>query len=247
VAVIAGLLAMRLPPVEPRRSAGSAWEQVREGVAFAWSTLPIRAVLLLLGGVSLLGMPFTVLMPIFADRILGGGSRGLGVLMTASGVGALAAALIMAARTGIKGLGRWVMLSCTGFGLFLVLFSFSRTFWLSAAILVPVGFCLMVQMASSNTLVQTLVPDRLRGRVMGVYSMMFLGMAPFGSLLSGALAARFGAPTVVAASGLACVIAAAVFGRNLPAIRAEARRMIVATHLAPGEPAEEVTGTGAER
>ena len=139
-------------------------------------------------------MPYAVLMPVFADRILHGGPSGLGLLMGASGIGALCGGLALASRTGLRGLGRWVALAAAGFGVSLVLFSLSRSFWLSAALLVPVGFCMMVQMASSNTLMQSMVPDALRGRVMAVYSMMFMGMAPFGALFAGLLAERLGAP-----------------------------------------------------
>ena len=142
--------------------------------------------MLLLGLVSLIGMPYAVLMPIFADQILQHGASGLGLLMGASGVGALVGALSLAARQGMRGLGRWVAFSAAGFGASLILFSLSRSFWLSAVLLLPVGFSMIVQMASSNTLIQAMVPDNLRGRVMAVYSMMFMGMAPFGALLAGA-------------------------------------------------------------
>ena len=151
-------------------------------------TGPIRALLLLLGLVSLTGMPYAVLMPIFADKILHSDARGLGLLMGSTGVGALAATLVMAARREVRGLGRWINYASTGFGVSLILFSFSRSLPLSIALLLPAGFCMLIQMASSNTLIQTMVPDALRGRVMSVYSMMFMGMAPFGALLAGAIA-----------------------------------------------------------
>jgi len=186
-------------------------------------------------------MPYTVLMPVFADRILHGGARGLGILMGATGVGALLGALTLASRTGVSGLGRWVALSCGGFGLSLLLFSFSRMFWLSTALLLPVGFCMMLQMSSSNTLIQAMVPDELRGRVMAVYSMMFMGMAPFGALFGGALADRLGAPVTVAMGAVACVGGAALFGLRLPALRVEARQLIVAQAVAGGEPSVEMT------
>ena len=144
-------------------------------------------------------MPYAVLMPIFADSILGGGARSLGILMAASGLGALGGALSLAARRGVSGLGQWVAVSAASFGITLALFSLSRNFWLSTALMVPVGFSLMVEMASSNTLIQAMVPDRLRGRVMSVYSMMFLGMAPFGGLAAGYAAERIGAPATIAA------------------------------------------------
>ena len=145
-------------------------------------------------------------------------------------------------RRGIRGLGHWIAFSAAGFGVSLILFSLSRSFWLSAALLVPVGFSVMIEMAASNTLIQSLIPDELRGRVMAAYSMMFIGMAPFGSLLAGALAQHLGAPATVTLGGIVCIVGAAVFGLHLPALRHEARQMIVALQVAGGEPPEEMTG-----
>src|SRR5213076_2147786 len=195
---------------------------------FVRETAPIRALLLLLGLVSLVAMPYTVVMPVFADRVLHGGARGLGILMGATGLGALLGALTLATRTGVRGLGRWVTLSCGGFAISLVAFALSKNFWLSAALLVPVGFCMMLQMSSSNTLIQAMVPDHLRGRVMSVYSMMFMGMGPFGALIAGAIADRLGAPLAVAIGGLACIAGSALFAARLPGWRAEARQLIIA-------------------
>lgn len=241
IAVIAGLLLMKLKPFERVRQKASVFSNIVEGFRYVATTSPIRALMLLLGLVSLVGMPYAVLMPIFAEEILHGGASGLGILMGASGVGALAAALTLASRKGIKGLGRWVAFSSAGFGASIILFSFSRSFWLSAVLLVPVGFSMMLQMASSNTLVQSLVPDALRGRVMAVYSMMFMGMAPFGALLAGALASRIGAPRTVAIGGVVCILGAIGFALRLPALRVEARRIIVALQMTAGDPANEVT------
>jgi MFS family permease len=186
-------------------------------------------------------MPYAVLMPIFADQILHGGARGLGILMGATGVGALLGALTLAFREGVKGLGRWVAWCSAGFGASLVIFSLSHNFWLSVILLLPVGYTIMLQMACSNTLIQVMVPDALRGRVMAVYSMMFMGMAPIGALLGGALAERLGAPLTVAIGGLASLAGAGWFGLQLPKIRVEARRLIVAQAAAGGEPAEMTT------
>src|SRR5438128_1514723 len=194
--------------------------------------------LMLIGVISLMGMPYSVLMPIFADHILNGGAKGLGFLMGFSGIGALLGAVTLAGRQGIRGLSTWVMLACMGFGTSLILFSASRVFWLSTVLLVPVGFCMMVQLASSNTLIQSMVPDRLRGRVMAVYSMMFMGMAPFGALLAGLLATRLGAPLTVAIGGMVCVGGAAIFRSKLPAVRAEGRQLILAQMMTAGEPPE---------
>ena len=246
IAVIAGLLMMRIVPrvLEERRA--SAFEHIAEGFRFVRRTAPILALLLLLGLVSLVAMPYSVLMPIFAARILHGNATTLGTLMGATGIGALTGALVLASRTGLKGLSRWVAMSCGGFGIALILFSFSRWYVLSVILLVPVGFMMMVQMASSNTLIQAMVPDRLRGRTMAVYSMMFMGMAPLGSLLSGALAGRIGAPWTVAVGGTGAIIGAIVFARFLPKLRVEARELIIAQGLAGGEPAGGMTSRALE-
>jgi MFS family permease len=245
IAVIACLLLMKLGPRVQAMRPGSAIERIVEGFRFSGSTAPVRALLLLLGLISLMGMPYAVLMPIFANKILKGGPEVLGLLMGASGIGALAGALSLAARTRLSGLGRWVAFSTAGFGLSIILFSMSRSIWLSAILLVPSGFSMMVQMASSNTLIQAMVPDELRGRVMAVYSMMFMGMAPLGSLLAGTLAQRIGAPATVAAGGAVCIIGAAVFGFRLPALRGEARQLLIAQNMAGGDPPEEITSSSA--
>jgi MFS family permease len=242
IAVITCLLLMKLTAQRRVPLPGSALASIIEGFRYVKRTGPVRALLLLLGLVSLMGMPYAVLMPIFADRILHGGPRGLGLLMGASGIGALAGALSLAARNGTRGLGRWVAFSCAGFGISIILFSLSKSFWLSAVLLVPAGFSMMIQMASSNTLVQSMVPNNLRGRVMAVYSMMFMGMAPIGALLAGALAGRLGAPTTVMIGGAVCIAGSMAFGLRLPALRPEARQIIVALQMTGGDPADEVTG-----
>ena len=244
VAVIIGLLAMTVNARRPVPVPTSAFRSMMDGFAFVGRSRPIWALMLLLGIVSLTAMPYAVLMPIFADQILHAGASGLGLLMGFSGVGALLGALTLAVRKEVRGLGRWVALSSAGFGVSLILFAVSRSFWLSAALLVPVGFSMMVEMASSNTLVQTMVPDGLRGRVMAVYSMMFMGMAPFGALLAGGLAHPLGAPATVALGGAVSIAAAGIFGLQLPALRQEARQMIVALEMAGGVPPEEVTADG---
>lgn len=241
VAVIVGLLLMRVPPRGPREGV-SGLQGVVDGFRFVTRTGPIRALLLLLGLVSVTGMPYTVLMPIFAEEILHGGARGLGWLMGCSGVGALAATLTLAAKREVRGLGRWITYASAGFGTSMILFALSRSFYLSMALLVPVGFSMMMQMASSNTLIQTMSPDALRGRVMAVYSMMFMGMAPFGALLAGALASRLGAPATVVMGGCACLTGALVFAARWPTLRGEARQLILAQSLSSGEPPEGMTG-----
>jgi len=241
IAVIAGLFLMRIPSRQAEREIASALEHIAEGFRFVRNTAPIRAVLLLLGLVSVLAMPYSVLMPIFAAQILHGNARTLGVLMGATGIGALGGALTLASRTQVHGLGRWVWIACASFGTFLILFSFSRWYVLSVLLLVPVGFSMMTQMTACNTLVQSMVPDRFRGRTMAVYSMMFMGMAPLGALLSGAVADRIGAPWTVALGGAGAIAGALLFARNLPKIRIEARELLVAQGMAGGEPAEQMT------
>ena len=239
-AVLASLVAMRVSPAAAARTT-SAWTSAREGFAYVARARPVRALLLLLGLVSLTGMPYAVLMPVFAREILGGGARELGLLMGASGVGALLGAVVLAHRRSVKGLGNFVALCAGGMGLALVAFSFSHSFWISAALLVPVGFCMMSEMASSNTLIQSLIPDAMRGRVMSLYAMMFMGMAPVGALLAGGLASRIGAPATIAGGGILCLAGALVFARHLPHLRTEARQIIVELQMTGGDPPEEPT------
>ncbi len=260
IAVIAGLMMMNVHAPARVSAETSPWEHVREGFQFVERTAPIRALLMLLGVVSVTGMPYVVLMPIFADKILHSGGQEfasligshdlgavrLGILMGAAGVGALLGALTLAVRTGVKGLGKWVTVCCAGFGVSLILFALSKSFWLSVFLLLPVGYFIMLQMASSNTLIQVMVPDELRGRVMAVYSMMFMGMAPVGSVVGGALSDRIGAPWTIAVGGVVAIAGAVWFGMQLPKIRAEARKLMVAQSMAGGQPSEQMTTPVAE-
>src|SRR5579862_6814406 len=261
IAVIAGLMMMRVHAPGRVSAKTSPWEHIIEGFQFVNRTGPIRALMILLGIVSVTGMPYVVLMPIFSDKILRGGGQELasligshdlgavrlGILMGAAGVGALLGALTLAVRSGVKGLSKWITVCCAGFGVSLMLFALSKSFWLSVLLLLPVGYFIMLQMASSNTLIQVMVPDELRGRTMAVYSMMFMGMAPLGALLGGALSDRLGAPVTVAIGGLASVLGAWWFGAQLPKIRVEARKLIIAQAMAGGEPAEEMSTPVAEK
>ena len=236
IAVITGLLMMKVPPRPQARRTTSPVRDTLDGLRFVARTAPVRAILLLLGVISLAGMPYTVLMPIFADQILGGGAAAAG---PADGCcrGRRAWRRVESGTSkGVRGLGNWVAASAAAFGATLILFSMSRAFWLSAALLVPVGTAMMVEMASSNTLIQAMVPDALRGRVMAVYSMMFMGMAPFGALIAGSVAEHLGAPWTVAGGGIVCVAAAIVFAVRLPSLRVEGRRLIVAQEMAAGNP-----------
>jgi MFS family permease len=241
IAVIIGLLLMKLGTLRTASKKSSPFEHIAEGFRFVRHTKPILALVLLIALVSLVAVPYSVLMPIFADRVLHRGAHGLGILMGSSGVGALLGALTLAIRRGVQGLGRVVGLAATAFGVSLLLFAFSKSFWLSVVLLIPVGYSVMLQMSSSNTLIQAMVPDELRGRAMAVYTMMFMGMAPVGSLFAGVLADKIGAPWTVGLGGIGAVAGAAVFLRRLPSLRFEARQLIVAQGLSPdGEGAEKV-------
>ena len=218
VAVLVGLLMMGTINEHVGQPSRSAFASLLEGFHYVSRTRSARALLLMLAFVSLFGMPYMVLMPIFADRILAGGPRAFGVLLGAAGLGALAGALILAARHHVEGLGRVVGMSVATFGVMLMLFSLSRNLILSAALLVPVGCTLMLQMSASNTLLQAMVPDHMRGRVMSFYSLSLLGMAPFGSLCAGVVATHIGAPETVASGGALCLMGALVYSvGRLPA------------------------------
>jgi MFS family permease len=218
-AVIASLMAMRIPAVQQRSTKKPVWHELKEGWNYVIHFIPIRSILLLLALVSLVGMQYTVLMPIFAGQVLHGGAHTLGFLMGASGVGALTGAMFLATRKNVLGLGRMVPLAAAGFGTGLIALGLSRFLWLSLVLMLLIGGAMMIQMAASNTILQTIVEDDKRGRVMSFYSMAFLGMAPFGSLLAGALAQQIGAPRTVMVSGSICIAGAAWFASQLSIIR----------------------------
>ncbi|HKJ94947.1 MAG TPA: MFS transporter [Gammaproteobacteria bacterium] len=236
--VIVSLLLMQITPRVTSGHHVPMLAHIREGLRFARRNLPIRSLLLLLGLISLTGMPYAVLMPIFADRVLHGGAETLGLLMASTGIGALLGALTLAARRSLRGLSSLIGYAALGFGTALILFSLSRSVWLSALLLVPVGFSVMVQMASSNTLLQMMVPDDFRGRVMSLYSMMFMGMGPLGAMLAGTIAHHIGAPMTVAVGGVFCILAGLLFRTFLPAIRGAARELVLAQQVAAGVPAQ---------
>ena len=223
LAVIAALLAMRIRPRAIEPAANNLLQDLKEGVLYAARSAPIRSVLLLLCLVSLMGVPYTVLMPIFAKDILQGDSYTMGFLLGSVGVGAVGGALWLASRKNADGMGRTIALAAGAFGAGLVAFSLSRSLWLSLPLLAWTGFGMMLQMASSNTLLQTVVEENKRGRVMSFYTMAFMGMGPFGSLLAGSLAEALGAPRTVLLGGLVTVAAALVFAARLPRLRGEAQ------------------------
>jgi MFS family permease len=239
LAVIASLLAMKINArmTRPTKDA-KMFAQLYEGWTYATRFAPIRDLLILLALVSLVGVPYTVLMPVFANDILRGGPSTLGWLMAASGIGALAGALLLAARKSILGLGKWIPMMAAAFGIGLVAFSFTRVTWLALTLMIVTGFGFMVQMAASNTVLQTIVDEDKRGRVMSFYTMAFMGTAPFGSLLAGSVAERIGAPHTLMFGGIGCVLGALWFATSLPGLRREVtpiyRRIGILPEVAQG-------------
>ena len=227
LAVLASLMAMRLARRERAPRNTRIREELATGFHYVTQFVPVRSALLLLSLVSIMGMPYSVLMPAISSKVLRGGPHTLGFLMTASGAGALVGALYLASRRTVLGLGRVMAVSAIAFGVGLTAFSFSRVEWLSLAILPVVGAGMMVTMASTNTIIQTVVQEELRGRVMAFYTMAFLGTAPIGSLLAGVFADRIGAPRTILVGGLSCIAAGVWFGARLPRLRELVRPIYV--------------------
>lgn len=233
IAVIAALLAMRLNILDNRRAAKSVFSHFKEGFGYAFGFPPIRSVLILIALISLMGMPYTVLMPIFAKDILGGGANTLGFLMASAGAGALTGAIYLASRKSVLGLGRVVPLAAAVFGIGLIFFSMSRVVWLSMGLLFFTGMGMMVQMAASNTILQTIVDDDKRGRVMSFYAMSFFGMVPLGNLLAGSVASKIGAPWTLVIGGVTCMTGAAIYLRRLPVYRKMVRPIYMRKGIIP--------------
>jgi MFS family permease len=242
-AVIASLLMMRITPGDEERATSSILTQLREGWTYVVEFAPIRSILSLFALLSLMGWPFMVLMPVFAAKVLHGGPHTLGFLMGAVGVGSLISALSLVVRRSVRGLSKMIPIAAGIFGAGLIGFGFSNTIWLSLPLMFVTGFGMMQGLTASNTIIQTLVDERMRGRVMSYYTMAFVGMAPFGSLLAGALAHAIGAPRTVIVSGVACVIGSIWFTTRLPAIRREIRpiyqRLGIVPQSVPAEDAAE--------
>jgi MFS family permease len=217
--VIAFLLMMRITPRKVKVQTTHVLQGLKDGFNYTFGFAPIRYVILLLALVSLMGMPYTVLMPVFAKTILHGGSHTFGFLMGASGVGALMGAIYMASRKSVLGLEKIVPLFAAIFGFGLIIFSFSHQFLISMALMVIIGLGMLMQMTSSNTILQTVVDDDKRGRVMSFYTMAFMGTAPFGSLLAGVLASKIGVPNTLIIGGVSCILGAVVFARKLPMLK----------------------------
>jgi MFS family permease len=209
---------MKVVPFEKKFTTNSVLAEFKEGFTYTFRSIPIKYTILLLALVSLMGMPYTVLMPVFAKDILHGGSHTFGFLMGASGLGALSGAFYLAWRKSLAGLDKVIPLASATFGLGLILFSFSRYFPLSLVLMVIVGLGMMLQMATSNTIMQTLVSNEMRGRVMSFYTMAFMGTAPFGSLLAGSSAKLIGVPYTILMGGISCILGAILFTRKLPEI-----------------------------
>jgi len=219
VAVIAALMAMTIAPKKMRAQRPHIWEAWREGVIYAFGSPPIRSVLVLLAVVSFMGMPYATLLPIFAQEVLHGGAQTLGFLMGAAGIGALIGAMFLASRDSMLGLETVLVVAAMIFGTGLIGFSLSRIFWLSCGLMIVSGSGMMVHMAAANTLVQMLVDDDKRGRVMSLHTMSVRGMVPLGSLIAGGLASQIGAPATLTLGGICCVLGALIFATRRAAFK----------------------------
>ena len=228
IAVIAALLFIRTHATTHKKPDGQTFlAGLQEGFTYAFGFKPIRALILLMALVSLVGMPFSTLMPAFAKDVFHGNAATLGFLTAASGVGSLAGAILLGSRKGVLGLGRWIVLACACFGVGLIGFGCCSYFPLTLLTLAVAGCGGMVQIASCNTLIQTIVDEDKRGRVMAIYTMAFIGLAPVGSVVAGAVAEKIGPSTTVVISGVLCIILAAVFATKLRDIRKEVRPIYV--------------------
>lgn len=219
ISVIAALLAMRLKPKQKVIKIGNPLQRIQEGFIYAFGFSPIRSILLLLALFSLMAMPYVTLMPIFATKILAGDAHTLGYLMAASGVGALIGGIYLSTRKTVLGLGKVIALAPAIAGVGIIIFALSKVIWLSLLMSLIIGLGSILQISSSNTVIQTIVEDEKRGRVMSLFTMFFLGMVPFGNLLAGIFADRIGAPTTLIIGGTFCVIGSLFFLRQLPKLR----------------------------
>jgi MFS family permease len=232
-AVILSLLVMKVAPRKVSSQNAKVLPGLKQGFSYVFGFAPIRSIILLIGLVSLMGMPYAILMPVFAREILHGGSHTLGFLMGASGVGAFIGAIYLASRRSVLGLEKVIPISAALFGIGLITFSLSRLVSLSLGLLVVVGLAMVMQMASSNTILQTIVDDDKRGRVMSFYSMAFMGTAPFGSLLAGGLASSIGAPNTLLIGGISCILGAMVFASKLARLKEMVRPIYVRLGIIP--------------
>jgi MFS family permease len=233
MAVIVSLFLMKIEKkkVKPRNS--KVWPELKEGFRYASNFAPIRDILMIFALVNLVGMPYMVLMPVFAKDVLHGGPSALGFLMGSTGLGALGGALYLASKKSVLGLGKNIPIAAITFGLALIIFSFSRLLFFSLGLMLLAGIGQMILMASSNTLLQTLVDDDKRGRVMSFYTMAFMGATPVGSLIAGFLASKIGAPWTVFIGGLVCIFGAFSFAKRLPILRKLVRPIYVKMGIIP--------------
>lgn len=244
IAVIYSLLAMKLRPVETRKPQKHIWHEMLEGWRYSVSSPAIRWILLMLSLVSLIGMPFSTLMPIMARDVLHGGANTLGFLTAAVGLGALVCAISLAVRKSVRGLGKWLSIAAALLGVSLILFGFSTNFWISMFLMFGAGFGMMQQIVTSNTILQTIVADDKRGRVMSFYALAVFGFLPIGSLIGGSLADKLGAPHTLMIGGGLCIVAAVWFRGRLPEIRRAIRPVYEELGILPVRPSEAQTPLG---
>jgi MFS family permease len=233
MAVIISLLMMKIEQKNVQQRKSKVWQELKEGFRYAAGFAPIRDILLIFALVNLVGMPYMVLMPVFAKDVLHGGPSALGFLMGCTGLGALGGAVFLASRKSVLGLGKMIPIAATIFGSALIVFSFSRLLFFSLGLMLLTGVGQMILMATSNTLLQTLVDDDKRGRVMSFYTMAFMGAAPVGSLTAGFLASKIGAPWTVFIGGLICICGGFFFAKRLPILRELSRPIYVKMGIIP--------------
>ena len=235
LAVIVSLSVMRLAARKVSQQGKHIFDELKEGFRYAFGFMPIKSILILLGLISLTGVPYMLLMPVFARDIFQGGPKTLGFLMAISGLGALTGALYLAGRRNVLGLGKIIVWASGLFGLGIIAFSLSKLLWLSMFCVLIAGFGMMVQMAASNTILQSVVEEDMRGRVMSFFTVAFMGIAPFGSLLAGGLAHNIGAPRTVFIGGACCILGAIAFALKLPELNREIRPVYASKGIIPEE------------
>jgi len=218
IAVLAALLAMKIPSKQKITETTPPWQRLKEGFTYAFGFQPIRSVLLMMSLLGFMGLPYVTLTPVFATKILHGGPQTLGFLMAAAALGALIASIYLSSRNSVVGLENIIAISPTILGIGFIIFSFSHILWFSLLFMVMIGFAVVLQIAACNTFIQTIVEDDKRGRVMSFYSMAFMGMVPFGSLFSGWLADKIGAPNTLMMNGIFCILGSFIFARQLPVL-----------------------------
>ena len=241
--VIVSLLSMRISLKRNPKKEVQVMKELKEGFAYVFGFAPIRSVILLLALVSLMGMPYNILMPDFAKTVLKGDAHTYGFLMGASGLGALSGAIYLAWRKDISGMGRLIAMAAGIFGSGLIILSFSRMFSLSLILMVIAGFGMMLQIASSNTLIQTVTDDDKRGRVMSFYAMAFMGIMPFGSLMEGWIARDIGTPWMMFIGGAACIAGGILFARKLPVINRDVRPIFISLGILDDVPSENLSSS----